>query len=116
VAITSDLIATHLLQRNRHLRLLDEVAGAQAIGDALLGFRHRQARQGDAAQQRVGDRAGFGQARFQRQVRALINRDADHVARGQTVLGVRGRGRALLCPHQARRCHQQQRGRRKQAP
>ena len=49
------LVAAHLQHHQGDLRLLDEVAVAQAVGDQLLGRGDGQAAQADGAQQRVAD-------------------------------------------------------------
>ena len=81
------LVAAHLHDQDADLRLLDEVAVAQPVGQHALGLGDGETAELDAAQQRVADDAGLADARLQRQVRVLVDADAHHVAGAQAVLG-----------------------------
>jgi hypothetical protein len=87
------LVAAHLQQRDRHLRLLDEVAAAQAIGDELLGLGDAMPAQAHRAQQRVRNEARLGDPCLERQIGVLVHGHTHHVASAEPVLRRRLRGR-----------------------
>jgi len=81
-----DLVGVGRQHQDGDLGLLEEVAVLQALGDLGLGIGRRQATDADVAQQRVGNRAGFGDAGLQQQIGVLVNRNPDLVTRTQDVL------------------------------
>lgn len=85
-AENGNLVALELHEQDIDLRLLHEAAVAQLVGDGQLGLGNRQTTEVHGADQRIGDGAAFGNAGFNREVRALEHADLDGVAGPQAVV------------------------------
>ena len=80
-----DLVAAHLQRQDADLRLLDEIAVGERLGNGLLGERDRQAAYLHSSDQRIRNNAVLAHPGLQREIRIVEHRDADAVARSKPV-------------------------------
>src|SRR3989475_2455484 len=80
-----DLVTAHLQRQDADLRLLDEIAVGERLGNGLLGERDRQAAYPRSADEGIRNDAVLAHPGLQREIRIVEHRDADAVARPEPV-------------------------------
>jgi len=83
------LVAAHLQQGDGDLRIAQETAVAQGVGNLLFSGGDGQAAHFHQPNERVCEGAAFGDAGFEREVGVLEDLDANGIAGGQGVVGIR---------------------------